>query len=147
MFTFTLESALKAKKQGKLHQWILKYLNSEGNNKKLAKVLKEEEYFWSDMLEYPLDKLKRVMGYEKGMKFRESREKWEKRISFLTNCLKKGESFAPLIATDFWGDIHLSDGTHRFEALKKSGYEKYWTIFYIKNRDNKKVVKNNISLV
>lgn len=134
MFKFTLESALKAKKQGKLHQWVLDYLNGEGKNKKLAKILKEEKYFWSDMFEYPLNKLKRVMGPEKGMIFHEENNKWEKRVIWFMNCLEKGESLPPIIVTDFWKDIHISDGSHRYEALKKSGYEKYWTIFYIKKR-------------
>ncbi|MFV1917716.1 MAG: hypothetical protein ACC618_04540 [Patescibacteria group bacterium] len=87
------------------------------------------------------------MGFEKGMKFREDRNKREKRILYLTECLKKGESFAPLIATDFWDDIHLADGTHRFEALKKSGLSKYWTIFYIRDENNKQEVLNSTSLL
>lgn len=147
MSKFTLESALIAKNQGKLHQWVINYLEDEGNNDKLSKVLKEEKHTWTDMLEYPLDKLKRIMGYEKGMKFREDRDKWEKRISYLMNCLKKGESFAPLISTDFWGEVHLADGAHRFESLKKMGYKKYWIIFYIKNENNKQKLLNNASQV
>lgn len=147
LLKYNLNSALKAKEKGKLHQWVLGYLNSEGNNKKLGKVLKEEKYIWSDLIEYPLDKLKRVMGYEKDMIFRENRDKWEKRILYFTKCLKRGESFTPLISSDYWGEIHLADGTHRFEALKKSGFNKYWTIFYIKEENNKQEVLDSASLV
>lgn len=147
MSKYSLDSSLEARKQGKLHQWVLDYLNSEGNNRNLAKILKEEKYIWSDMFEYPLDKLKRVMGYEKGMKFREARSKWEKRVSYLVKCLEKNESLVPLISTDYWDDIHLADGAHRFEALKKTGHKKYWTIFYVKNENNKREVLSNISKV
>ena len=144
MFKYTLDSALTAKEEGKLHLWVLDYLNSEGNNKKLGKILKEEKYIWSDLVEYPLDKLERVMGYEEGMIFREDRDIWEKRILYFTKCLKKGESFTPLISADYWGGIHIADGTHRFEALKKSGFKKYWTIFYLKGENNKQEVIKSI---
>ena len=147
MLKYTLDSALRAKEKGKLHQWVLDYLNSEGNNKKLEKILKEEKYIWSDLIEYPLNKLERVMGFEKGMKFQENRDKWEKRILYFKKCLKKGESFAPLISADYWGGIHIADGTHRFEALKKSGFNKYWTIFYIRDRNHKQEILNNTSSV
>lgn len=145
MFKYTLDSALGAKEGGKLHQWVLDYLNNEGNNKKLAKILKEGEYIWSDLIEYPFDKLKRVMGYEKEMKFREPRDKWEKRIDHFVKCIKNGETLPPIIATDYWDGIHISDGTHRFEALKNQNILKYWTIFYIKNENNKQRVLYNIS--
>jgi len=145
IFRFTLESSLKARDQGKLDQWVTSYLESEGKNHRLSKILRQEKYIWSDIVEYPLDKLERVMGYEEGMKFHEDRDKWERRVSYFTICLERGESFAPLISTDFWGEVDLSDGSHRFEALKKSGYKKYWTIFYIKSEDNKEMVLKNIS--
>ena len=86
MSIYTLDSALRAKEEGKLHQWVLDYLNSEGKNKKLGKILKEEEYIWLDIVEYPLDKLERVMGFEKDMVFKESRDKWEKRILYFMDC-------------------------------------------------------------
>ena len=65
LFNYNLDSALRAREKGKLHRWVLDYLNSEGGNKKLGKVLKEEKYIWSDLIEYPLDKLKRVMGMKR----------------------------------------------------------------------------------
>ena len=144
MLTYTLNSALRAKEEGNLHQWVLDYLNSEGNSKKLGKILKEEKHIWSDLINYPLDKLERVMGFEEGMIFQEDRDIWEKRVLYFTNCLKKGETFAPLISADYWRGIHLADGAHRFEALKKSGFNKYWTIFYIREENNKHEVLKDI---
>ncbi|NQU84110.1 MAG: ParB N-terminal domain-containing protein [Parcubacteria group bacterium] len=145
MYKFTLESALKAKEQKKLHQWVINYLNDEGKNESLSKTLKKKEDCLLDLFEYPLDKLKRAMGYEKDMKFREDRNKWERRIRHFIKCIKNGETLPPIIATDFWDEIHISDGTHRSEALKRAGYKKYWTIFYIKDESNKQEVLNNIS--
>lgn len=147
MYKFTLESALKAKGQGKLHQWVINYLNDEGKNEKLSKILKEESNIWMDIVEYPLDKLERVMGPEKEMVFRESPKKWEKRINHFMECIKNGEALPPIMATDYWNEIHICDGTHRYEALKRTGYKKYWTIFYIKNENNKQEVLNNVSQI
>lgn len=147
MYKFTLESALKAKDQGKLHQWAINYLNDEGKNEKLSKILKEENNIWTDIIEYPLDKLKRVMGPEKEMIFHENLKKWEKRIDHFIECIKNGEALPPIIATDYWDEIHISDGTHRYEALRRTGCKKYWTIFFIKNENNKQKVLNNISQI
>lgn len=137
MSKFTLESAQKAQQEQKLHQWVIEYLNSEGNNTKLAKILNEEQCIWIDLVEYPLDRLSRVMGPEENMVFREKQETWKKRIEYFVNRLNDGEVFSPIIATDIWDSIHIADGTHRFEALKKTGHTKYWTIFFIKDAKNK----------
>ncbi len=147
MYKFTLKSALKAKEQEKLHQWVINYLNNEGRNEKLSKVLKEESNIWMDIVEYPLDKLKRVMGPEKEMIFRESLKKWEGRINHFIKCIKNNEVLPPIIATDYWDEIHICDGTHRYEALKRIGCKEFWTIFYIKNENNKQEVLSNISQI
>ena len=147
MFKFTLESAIEAKNQRRLHQWVIKYLNDEGDNKKLSKILTEEKYIWMDLVKYPLNQLKRVMGPEKGMLFQENLRKWNRRVEHFIRCINKEELLPPIIATDFWNGVHISDGTHRFEALKKTGHKKYWTIFYVKNENNKQGVLSNISKV
>lgn len=69
------------------------------------------------------------MGPEDSMVFKESKEVWEKRVSDLIKKLKAGEKFPPLIVTDFWGTLHISDGSHRHEALIRSGVNKYWIIY------------------
>jgi len=147
MSKFTLESAIEAKNKRGLHQWVIEYLNDEGSNKKLSKILTEEKYIWMDLVEYPLNQLKRVMGPEKKMLFHEDFKKWDRRIEHFIRCINKGELLPPIIATDFWNGVHISDGTHRFEALKKTGHKKYWTIFYVKNENNKQGVLSNISKV
>jgi len=147
MFKFTLESAIEAKNQRKLHQWVIKYLNDEGDNKKLSKILTEEKYLSIDLVKYPLNQLKRVMGPENKMLFHEDLKKWNRRVEYFIRCINKKELLPPIIATDFWNGVHISDGTHRFEALKKTGHKKYWTIFYIKNKNNQSEILSHISKV
>jgi hypothetical protein len=142
---FTLENALQAKKNNTLELWVQNFLRDEGDNPKLAAVLKEDRKVWVDLVEYNLSKLVRAMGPEKEMIFHEDQEKWEQRIDTFVDLIKSGFKPAPLIVTDLWGDFHISDGTHRFEALKKAGIQKYWTIFYLENPNNVQIILDNIS--
>ena len=140
MFKFTLSTALEAKKRNRLHPWVINYLNDEGGNQKLARTLNEKGNVWVDIVEYPLNRLKRVWGSEEDMIFHEDRDEWEKRVSTIMKSIKDGEVFPPIIVTDFWDDIHISDGTHRYEALVKLGKDKYWTIFCFEREDSKKIL-------
>jgi hypothetical protein len=141
---FTLESALAAKQNNTLKLWVQNFLRDEGKNTKLADVLKANKKVWADLVEYDLLKLVRVMGPEKEMVFQEDQKKWEHRINTFTDLIKDGYKPAPLIVTDIWGDLHISDGTHRFEALKKAEIKKYWTIFYLKNPNNIRIILDSI---
>lgn len=137
---FTLESALIAKENNTLNVWVQDFLKGEGKNPKLADVLKKRKNVHIDLIEYNLSKLVRVMGPEKKMTFNEDQNKWKKRINDFVKLIKEGYKPVPLIVTDFWGDYHISDGTHRFEALKKMGINKYWIIFCLEKSNNIKTI-------
>ena len=137
-YRYTLESALRAHKKGQLFQWTQDYLHGEGQNRKLAEHLTEKRPASIELVEFPLSKLKRVMGPEKGMAFTESEELWEKRVNQLIRRVKEGQRFPPLIVTDLWKDLEISDGSHRQEALLRCGYKKYWTAFFFYKKTSKK---------
>ncbi len=80
------------------------------------------------------------MGPDKSFPFSETSEKWEGRVRELFDKIKSGWGPPPLIVTDFWEEVAISDGNHRKEALVRNGQEKYWVIFYLKNKDNKKKI-------
>jgi hypothetical protein len=141
---FTLENALLARENNTLKLWVQYFLRDEGKNPKLANVLKANKKVWVDLVEYNLLKLVRVMGPEKEMVFHEDQKKWEQRINTFVDIIKDGYKPAPLIVTDIWGDFHISDGTHRFEALKKAGIKEYWTIFCLENPNNVQIVLDSI---
>jgi hypothetical protein len=142
---FTLKNALQAKKNNTLEIWIQNFLRGEGENIKLAAVLEKNRKIWVDLIEYDLSKLTRITGPEKEMTFREDQEKWDKRVNNFVELIKNGYESVPLIVTDLWGNFHISDGNHRFEALKRTGVQKYWTIFCLENPDNVKIVLDNVS--
>lgn len=129
-YKHTLTEAFLYQRNGALFQWAQDYLRTDGNNEKLADYLDEHNPTTIELIEFPLSKLVRIIGPEDGLKFREPQDVWESRVISLKQSIKKGVKFPPLIVTDFWGDLQLSDGSHRHEALIRSGFKKYWTIFF-----------------
>jgi hypothetical protein len=47
-----------------------------------------------------------------------------------------GWKVPPLIATYKKSKLSIRDGNHRFEALKKCGRRKYWTIIWYDRKDS-----------
>ena len=139
---FSLEDAKKASEEQSLYEWILNYLRSEGQNSKLSQYLMEAKPKHVFLKEFPLMKLLRIMGPESNMIFKESEDKWEARVNSLIKSLKSGEEFPPLIVTDLWKDLQLSDGSHRHEALIRFGIEKYWTVFLFTKDESLQLTKD-----
>jgi|AntRauTorckE6833_2_1112554.scaffolds.fasta_scaffold25312_1 hypothetical protein len=141
---FTINTAKQAAEDNSLKRWVIDFLCAEGKNKHLAKHLTESEDLWVKLIEFPINKLRREMGpTEEGLTFSEDKKIWNKRIQSFVKDLNNGYKPCPLIATDFWEDIHLADGSHRHEALSQAGIDKYWTIFFLKNIENKKWITDN----
>ncbi len=132
-YKFNLNSAILANKNNTLLHWVNDFLNGEGRNHYLADIIKDEKLSIIKLVEFPISKLKRNMGPEENMKFSESSEKWEERVEDLIKKIKEGKEFPPLIVTDFWSPLTISDGSHRHEAFLRSGYNMYWTIFLFKD--------------
>jgi hypothetical protein len=137
-YTFTLQGCQEAAEKGRLSTWLQDYLRSEGNNHKLADILLKTKPTSIKLENFPLTKLIRIMGPEPGMLFTEPSEKWEERVNELTACIQQKIDLPPLIVTDIWQDFQLSDGSHRHEALLRSGFDAYWTIFVFSKADSEK---------
>ncbi len=125
----SLTSAFEADKNGGLKNWVISYLNSTGNNHKLAQIIQDTPCRRVELIEASLDNLTRICGPETGMAFFEDTHVWETRITALQQGLDDGAELPPLIVTDFWTASQISDGAHRHEALKRNGFLKYWIIF------------------
>jgi len=146
MSILTLETAKQAKENDSLYQWVVDFMDND-NNKSLAKTLKENKdiFLWTDLIEFPLNKLTRIMGPEKDMLFQEKEETWERRVGDLVNEIKNNSHIpCPLIVTDFWENLNIADGSHRHEALLRNNIDKYWIIFLIKYKKNIDWVLNNL---
>jgi hypothetical protein len=132
-FSITIRHAREAAAQHRLGAWVDEFLTSEGGNAKLAQALQEHSSAQVMFVEFPLAQLRRVMGPEESMIWREDPQKWTRRVEAIRQAIRSGHDVPPLIATDFWDDLHLSDGNHRHEALRQLGVEKYWTIFCLED--------------
>lgn len=133
-YKHSLETAINADQRGELFQWLQDYLRGEGRNEELADYLIKEKPAIVNLFEFPLTRLKRSTGPEKEMAYVEDSEGWEKRVGNLVKKIKEGNKLPPLIVTDFGEPLSLSDGNHTHEALRRCGYDKYWTIFFFIKR-------------
>lgn len=139
-YKHSLETAIEAHQNGKLSQWLQDYLRGEGGNKELADYLVKEKSPTVSFVEFPLNRLKRSTGPEKEMVYVEAPEVWEKRVSSLVEKIEEGNKLPPLIVTDFGNPLSLSDGNHTHEALRRCGYDKYWTVFFFRDVESKKLL-------
>ena len=76
------------------------------------------------------------MGPEPGLAFQEDAGRWEQRVESFREDIARGYIPPPLIVTDFWQGIHISDGAHRYEALLRNNLSSYWTVFFLKSNEN-----------
>ena len=142
-FAPTSESALLARQNGTLGEWVQKLLQSEGNYE-LAKTLAQEKPVAIEMVDFPLSRLKKIVGPEENEAHRQSPDVWEAQVTKLAKMVEKGYKPAPLIVTDYWNHFEIADGNHRHEALERRGINSYWTIFFIKHEKGKEYLQTII---
>ena len=140
-----LEKTLRAIKAGQLEEWLHDFLLGEGRNQPLSEGLKKQKRYWIAPFEMELSKLKRIGGWEKGMEYVDTKESWEKHIDKMMDSLSKGWKPYPLIVEFKNGIFTVRDGSHRMDALHKSGYKKCWTVIWSNNKKDyllaKKILK------
>ena len=127
---WTVESAQEADKNGTLREWLIKYLHREGTNEKLANAIKDlpETMTIGSPKIMPLDKMKLMVGAE-GSNRKWIDTDWKENIKKFVELIQQGWSPPPIILTDYWGEKHsITDGNHRYEALKQLGHKEYWAI-------------------
>lgn len=137
-----LKSAITAGKNNKILEWTIAFLQKEIRNKKLVEDIQERNVIKTEIIEYPLSVLTRVSGLQNDETVTESLTKWVKRVEEIELEISNKHLPPPIIATDFWQELEIADGSHRHEALLKQGFTKYWTIFlFIDPKSAKKMHK------
>lgn len=124
-----LEMAIDAHANDRLLEWTIKHLQRDDRNVGIADDIKKRKIVKAVLVEYPLALLNRVEGPQGGEAEPEPIHTWVERVGRIEQVLQTNQTVPPIIVTDFWNKIVISDGNHRHEALLKQGYEKYWTIF------------------
>jgi len=133
----TLSSSIAFANDGKLEEWIHKYLLGEGKNKGFSDGLKLEPREYEGPKLMNLDLFTRFYGPEPGMKYSINEDDKEQikwfwfNIGGISERYKNGNwDMPPLIIQDCEGGYELNDGNHRFEALKMLGIKEYWVILW-----------------
>ncbi|MDB5260547.1 MAG: hypothetical protein JWN37_778 [Candidatus Nomurabacteria bacterium] len=150
---FSIKELKAYTKKGRLDEWVFAFLHGPGINKNMArglKLRKEEGYHsWVGPINFPLKELVRCCGPEEGMEYPESLKKFNKRVNAMVKEIKKGWEVPALIANPRpWPILSVRDGTHRHEALIRSGKKKYYTIFWFDTpQDRQKFMKKYKSII
>jgi len=132
---WTVEAAQIAAKNGQLRQWVIDFLDSPaGKNSKFAEDLrKNPSWVFDAPIKFPLQELTPISGQpEDNRLFHDSH--WDDNVSAMVEAIASGWCPPPLIVTSNLGIPNgISDGNHRWSALRETGHTEYWTIFYYPN--------------
>jgi hypothetical protein len=133
---YNLNGAMLAAENGEIHEWVLSFLRSSGNNLKLARKLEEKGQYYMGPISYPIDKVINIIGNDDTFKFQEDIDTLKSRTLSMVESMKKGWQPPPLIVTDIWEDeLEIADGGHRQRAIIEFGLKEYPMIFYFKNKE------------
>jgi hypothetical protein len=125
--------AMNAYRSNELLNWTIHHLSADPRNNELVEHIRKQPIVAVELKEYPLKLLKRIEGLPEAQP--ESSDIWNQRVSTIEEAIKNNTPLGPIIVTDFWNKLEIADGNHRHEALLKSGYKTYWTIFLLTHHD------------
>ncbi len=131
----SLTSAKAFAKEGKLEEWVHRYLLSDGGNRDFSDGLKLFDRYFLGPMELPLALFERCCGPEENMRYRVDAAWFERHVSELAEVIRRNPDMPPLIV-HFLNDqgtwkFELNDGNHRFEAYRRMGYESMQFIVWI----------------
>lgn len=130
-FEPTLSAALAAEERGEVGAWVQVFLRGSGMNVGFADGLLLADRWWL-LFEFPLDLLGTCSGPDPHCDFPRNAERWETAVNGLVAAMESGWEPPPLIAEGT--TLIVRDGSHRYEALRRAGFDRYWTIFYFEKR-------------
>lgn len=131
--------------QEKIAEWVDAFLRGVGNNIPLADALKKQKRWWINVADFPLKKLVRCCGPEDNMEYKESIDKWNKRVDSFAERIKSDGQISPLIVYygRYYGDEGFSvrDGNHRLGACEKLGIQTHNTFIWCDTEEDFEKVK------
>jgi hypothetical protein len=138
MEKYILQDFLKIKNQpSQLKDMVVSFLEKEGGNNKLSKIILGKSILEIKLSKIKLSELKRKMGpKEEKLLFSENKEDWNRRVESFAIDIKNGYEPLPLIITNFWSKLDLSDGSHRHAALEKLGVKEYWAVYLFESNNS-----------
>jgi hypothetical protein len=128
---FSLASAFTAAEEDNLARWVGEFLASRGSdNATLAAGLAQREHWWLGPVRVALDDLVPMAGPDDDVVCPVEPEDWEAEVGPLEDLVEEGWEPPPLVAQFRDGRLHLQDGNHRYDALRRAGETEAWVIVW-----------------
>ena len=139
---YNVEEALEYSNRNEIDKWLQLFLRDTsgkypGDNFPLADGLLLEERFYVGPILLELDKLETVR-IEKDIDDYNDLKYYEEVVEDMSSNYKD-YNFPPLIVEYKDDKLYLTDGNHRYSALRKLGIDKYYVIIW-----GNKELENNI---
>ena len=126
----SLASAMEAARAGSLEQWVHSFLRGEGDNPAFSDGLRLEPRRYWGPLTLPFNLFRRCCGPEPDNAFVVDAVAFNRHVETLRARRLAGWDMPPLILQYRDGEFVLNDGNHRFEALRRSGADRYWAVVW-----------------
>ena len=126
-------SAQKWAKDGRIEEWVHKYLLSGKGGKsdpEFSEGLKREKRWWNGPAELDLDDLSPAVGTDPGMEYVVDKDSWYAWTSGLAKSFSNPAAVPPLIAEYRGGELSIRDGNTRYGAMRLLGWTKCWVVVW-----------------
>jgi hypothetical protein len=127
---FTVEGARRAAERDELGAWVARFLASPGSdNAALAEALSDPPRTWIGPVRLPLDQLNRLAGPpDHPVLVPVDEDEWRDDVDDLEEKVEDGWEPPPMVVTYRDDQLHLEDGNHRVEGLRRAGEEEAWAV-------------------
>ncbi|MFZ5814582.1 MAG: chromosome partitioning protein ParB [Bacillota bacterium] len=130
-YPHTPADVIRLASEGRLEEWIHRFLETDGNNLPMSDGLRLQRRYWIGPVVLPLARIQRCCGPEPTMEYVVDKDGWEQRVHGMIEGLRRGWAPPPFIAQFYEdGTFSLRDGNHRHEALRRAGREGYWCVIW-----------------
>lgn len=133
---FTGQFAREFSKEGRIEEWIHRFLCDEGDNIPFSDGLKIEKRIYVGPLRMPVQIFERCCGPEEDMQYKVAIEGFEERVGRICLRIQSGWDMPPLIINYIDDRFILSDGNHRYEAIIRSGLKECDVIIWITSQED-----------
>jgi hypothetical protein len=136
---FTVDDAREAARRDELDAWVTRFLSSPGSdNAPLAHKLTHPPRAWIGPVRLRIDQLNRLAGPpDHPVLVPVDDDDWRDDVDDLEEKVEEGWEPPPLVVTFRDDELHLEDGNHRAEGLRRAGDEGAWCVVSFESPDER----------
>ena len=127
---FTVDAARRAAERDELNAWVGRFLASPGSdNAELGHALTHPPRTCIGPVRLPLDQLNRLAGPpDHPVLVEVDEDDWRDDVDDLEDKVEDGWEPPPMVVTYRDDELHLEDGNHRAEGLRRAGETEAWAV-------------------